>query len=148
MTEQYATVSEETKALITKFNNDGRIDLLCQLQTVTCFADLDQFVLEMTKAGIRTLCDLTEFAEFKEGSRTVLKVKFGVMVLLTVTQEREFRIEETSALQLAIRLHNHYETLAPTFGYETRLDTRQFDPTTPNGKLMVAVCERILQEGL
>ena len=53
MTEQYATVSEETKALITKFNNDGRIDLLCQLQTVTSFADLDQFVLEMTKAGIR-----------------------------------------------------------------------------------------------
>jgi len=40
--------------------------------------------------------------------------------------------------------HNTYESLAPDFGYETREDTKAFDPKSANGKLMVAVCERIL----
>jgi hypothetical protein len=35
--------------------------------------------------------------------------------------------------------HETYERLAPQFGYETRADTKQFDPTTPNGRLMIAV---------
>lgn len=47
-------------------------------------------------------------------------------------------------LQLATKFHNAYEELAPSFGYETRQDTRQFDPTTPNGRLMQAVCDRLL----
>lgn len=49
-----------------------------------------------------------------------------------------------SALQLAIMFHEIYERLAPSFGYETRTETRKFDPTTPNGQLMVAVCGEIL----
>ena len=48
------------------------------------------------------------------------------------------------ALQLAILFHETYEHLAPSFGYETRTETRLFDPETPNGKLMVAVCNEIL----
>lgn len=40
---------------------------------------------------------------------------------------------------LARLFHDTYEKLAPTFGYETREDTKQFDPTSPNGKLMIAV---------
>jgi hypothetical protein len=44
------------------------------------------------------------------------------------------------AEQLARRFHDTYERLAPSFGYETRVETRQFDPTTPNGKLIIAVC--------
>jgi hypothetical protein len=51
-----------------------------------------------------------------------------------------------SALELAIRFHETYERLAPAFGYETRLDTRAFDPASKNGKLMVAVCAVILEQ--
>lgn len=47
---------------------------------------------------------------------------------------------------LARAFHNIYEELAPQFGYETRTETRQFDPTTPNGRLMIAVCERIIDD--
>lgn len=44
---------------------------------------------------------------------------------------------------LARRFHEAYERLAPSFGYETRTETRQFDPTTPNGRLMIAVCGEV-----
>lgn len=54
----------------------------------------------------------------------------------------------SDALALAIRFHETYERLAPSFGYETRTETRAFDPTTPNGRLMVAVCAEILETGL
>jgi hypothetical protein len=45
---------------------------------------------------------------------------------------------------LARRFHDIYERLAPSFGYSTRLDTREFDPSTPNGRLMLAVCAEIV----
>ena len=45
--------------------------------------------------------------------------------------------------QLARRFHETYERLAPQFGYKTRKETREFDPRSPNGKLMIAVCAEI-----
>ncbi len=45
--------------------------------------------------------------------------------------------------QLAKRFHNYYESLAPTFGYETRTETRRFDPTSKQGELMIEVCRLI-----
>jgi len=51
---------------------------------------------------------------------------------------------EDQATQLARVFHNIYEALAPDFGYETRKETRDFEPTTPNGRLMVAVCKEII----
>jgi len=39
--------------------------------------------------------------------------------------------------------HDTYETLAPNFGYITREDTREFDPHSPNGRLMIAVIEEL-----
>jgi len=48
------------------------------------------------------------------------------------------------ALELAILFHHTYERLAPNVGYDTRVETRIFDPESPNGKLMVAVCAEIL----
>ena len=44
---------------------------------------------------------------------------------------------------LARLFHETYETLAPEYGYETRAETRQFDPASPNGRLMIDVCARI-----
>ena len=45
--------------------------------------------------------------------------------------------------QLARQFHEIYERLAPSFGYETRTETRAFEPTTPNGRLMIAVTDEI-----
>lgn len=44
---------------------------------------------------------------------------------------------------LARAFHEAYERLAPQFGYETREETRQFDPASKNGRLMIAVCNEI-----
>lgn len=44
------------------------------------------------------------------------------------------------AEQMARRFHEAYERFAPQFGYTTRPETREFDPESPNGKLMIAVC--------
>lgn len=50
------------------------------------------------------------------------------------------------ALALAVLFHDTYERLAPKYGYETRQDTKRFDPVTPNGQLMVAVCLDLLSQ--
>lgn len=52
--------------------------------------------------------------------------------------------EAVDPLDLAIMFHHAYERLAPSVGYDTRVETRIFDPESPNGKLMVAVCAEIL----
>lgn len=49
-----------------------------------------------------------------------------------------------TAQKLARFFHETYEEFAPSFGYETRKDTKAFEETTPNGLLMVAVCEKVL----
>ena len=49
-----------------------------------------------------------------------------------------------AAKELALRFHQTYERLAPSFGYETRPDTKVFDPESNNGKLMIAVCSEML----
>lgn len=49
-------------------------------------------------------------------------------------------------LALAVLFHVTYERLAPTTGYETRTETRIFDPESPNGRLMLAVCAEIQSE--
>jgi hypothetical protein len=45
---------------------------------------------------------------------------------------------------LATRFHETYERLAPSFGYETRLDTKIFDLESKNGRLMIAVCAELM----
>jgi len=52
---------------------------------------------------------------------------------------------EMDSKELAILFHNTYERLAPEFGYRTRIETREFDEHSSNGRLMIAVCNEILQ---
>lgn len=47
---------------------------------------------------------------------------------------------------LAVKFHETYERLAPDFGYETRDETKEFDPESANGKLMIAVCGELRKE--
>lgn len=51
--------------------------------------------------------------------------------------------QPAQVVDVARRFHETYERLAPSFGYETRPDTRAFDPKSPNGKLMTAVCAEL-----
>ncbi len=46
----------------------------------------------------------------------------------------------------ARQFHEAYERLAPLFGYETRPETKQFDPTSKNGRLMIAVMEELAEK--
>lgn len=46
--------------------------------------------------------------------------------------------------QIARQFHDTYERLASQFGYETREDTRVFDPQSQNGRLMIAVCGEVI----
>lgn len=52
---------------------------------------------------------------------------------------------DAAAERMARMFHNTYERLAPDHGYETREETRTFDPNTPNGKLMIATCMELLR---
>ena len=54
--------------------------------------------------------------------------------------------QTTSQVEAARRFHDTYERLAPKFGYTTREDTRVFDPDSPNGKLMTAVCAELASQ--
>lgn len=45
---------------------------------------------------------------------------------------------------LARKFHDRYEEIAPLYGYKTREDTKDFDPESPNGKLMQAVCLQVI----
>lgn len=60
----------------------------------------------------------------------------------SVEQQRWIYWEE--AQHMARMFHEAYERLAPEFGYATREDTRTFDPESPNGLLMTAVCAELL----
>jgi hypothetical protein len=64
----------------------------------------------------------------------------------TYAGEEPQESEEMSATELAVFVHDTYERLAPEFGYETRPDTRAFDTGSPNGRLMIAVCEEVIWE--
>ena len=54
-------------------------------------------------------------------------------------------LREVTGLELATAFHQAYERMAPDFGYETRKETRQFAPESPNGRLMTAVCAEIIE---
>jgi len=67
------------------------------------------------------------------------------MIWFWELQERPEQVNSPTPLDLAERFHEAYERLAPDFGYTTRPETRRFDPGSPNGRLMVAVCSEVLR---
>ena len=67
------------------------------------------------------------------------------MIWFWELQERPRQINTSSPLDLAQLFHETYERLAPTFGYQTRPETRQFNPDSPNGRLMIAVAAEVLE---
>jgi hypothetical protein len=60
-----------------------------------------------------------------------------------VTAAVEALRDSRTTANLARKFHETYERLAPEFGYETRTETREFDPESPNGQLMIAVIEEL-----
>lgn len=74
-----------------------------------------------------------------ETSRMIAAVAKDILINALPKKDR--------AEELAIKFHEIYETKAPSFGYETRPDTKQFDPTTANGRLMIEVCRELIAQG-
>lgn len=74
----------------------------------------------------------------------LFRCSLGALNCSNCMQHIEEDKQDPVAVNLAKKFHRYYEDLAPDFGYETREDTKDFDEHSKNGKLMVAVCERIL----
>ena len=49
------------------------------------------------------------------------------------------------AEEAARLFHETYERLAPDYGYETKEETKEFNPNSPNGRLMIAVCGKVVE---
>ena len=67
------------------------------------------------------------------------------MIWFWELQERPQRMNTSSPQDLAKLFHETYERMAPSFGYQTRPETRDFRPDTPNGQLMIAVAAEVLK---
>ncbi|MCK5602035.1 hypothetical protein KAR91_09205 [Candidatus Pacearchaeota archaeon] len=52
--------------------------------------------------------------------------------------------KQITTADIAQAFHDKYEHFAPSFGYVTREETREFDADSPNGRLMMAVCEAVV----
>ena len=59
-------------------------------------------------------------------------------------------IEEAypEAYRLARRFHELYEPYASGFGNTTKGSTKEFDPNSPEGRLLAYVCQTIVSEEL
>ena len=53
---------------------------------------------------------------------------------------------EIAPEKLARMFHDVYELVAPLHGYETREDTKVFDPESKNGKTMIATCKIVISQ--
>ncbi len=75
-------------------------------------------------------------------------VGYDVKAAFAVSNEQTPKrsIPMINGLETAKKFHEVYERLAPMFGYKTRTDTKEFDPDSPNGRLMIAVCTEVGNE--
>ena len=84
-----------------------------------------------------------DFREYLEASITHAELQTPYEPLSSEDESQE-KAQNQVSVSLAMKFHRYYEELAPKYGYETREDTKKFDSKSKNGKLMVAVCEKIL----
>lgn len=115
--------------------------------SIVCFDNADKYrnhALEFLQAcigGLKYFQRPDGEWEYKLGETEIAEL----MANYTLTSDAAARSwREISADELAEIFHATYELLAPQFGYETREETREFNPESPNGKLMIAVCRSIL----
>lgn len=108
-------------------------------------------------SGRTTVCELTLRNGFTvRGESSVVSIEnfdesLGQRVARANAKSKVWELEgyalrerlNANPRELAELFHDTYERLAPSFGYETRVDTRVFDPESKNGRLMVAVCREI-----
>lgn len=99
------------------------------------------------------LCDLMNI----RGARRPIVVDHHVWEVATKEERRKLNLEIAAAHparapislaraeRFARRMHETYERLAPQFHYETRPETREFNPDSVNGRLMIAVANEMLQ---
>jgi len=69
------------------------------------------------------------------------------MAAKDTAQQQKAPKKQSPAMALAMLFHETYEGMAPEFGYTTNKATRKFNPNSPNGKLMVAVAQKVLDSG-
>ena len=84
--------------------------------------------------------------EADDGVAAILDMNAEITRLRAEVERLRAALAPAHAAEVAMLFHDTYERLAPTFGYETREETRQFDPTSPNGALMIAVAGSVLRE--
>ncbi len=62
-----------------------------------------------------------------------------------MTNKEELR-DSIKDIETAKLFHDTYERLAPNYGYETREDTKEFDPLSDNGRLMIETCRLVVEQ--
>jgi hypothetical protein len=95
---------------------------------------------EAAKAEVATLRAELDDAKSENASRSAM----FATVSAELDAARGVPVDAMAAEALVHMFHNAYEELAPDYGYETRAETKVLDLDTPNGRLMTAVCARIL----
>ena len=69
--------------------------------------------------------------------------EFGISLVQRPEVGEQEITRKISPIKLAVMFHATYERLAPKFGYETKKETKIFDASSPNGKLMIEVCREL-----
>lgn len=94
----------------------------------------EQLEAFITRAGFRWGWENLESAARRMAEHACIELQAAHLAA-----QAEWPSEE----DVARLFHDEYERLAPSFGYETREDTRVFDANSPNGQLMIAVCRNV-----
>lgn len=82
----------------------------------------------------------------EQAREKIAKVKASLDSSLSKEEGKDELTDYGKAVRMAKRFHELYEEYAPLYGYETRKETRDFNEDSPNGKLMISVCEQLQKE--
>lgn len=115
---------------------------------MTTQSDLLQMAVEALEQSFDFPAEVFATAENDTFTMTVtgrhLRMVKDAIAAIRAAQQPTWMSSFKAAQQLAVRFHEAYERLAPSFGYTTRPETRTLDLQSANGRLMVAVCQELL----